>query len=139
MDIIFWDLTHSRIFFRLIKFNEKGTLYWKVLSSHNDRSSRSEVFCKNGALRNFTKFTWKRLCQSLSFERLKPATLLKKKLWHRYFSVNFGKFLRTLIFIVATFGKFLKTNWLESNTDSIHGIFQNVGTTFLDNLRTLLG
>ena len=106
MDIIFWDLTHSRIFFRLIKFNEKGTLYWKVLSSHNDRSSRSEVFCKNGALRNFTKFTWKRLCQSLSFERLKPATLLKKKLWHRYFSVNFAKLLRTLFFQSTSLGCF---------------------------------
>ena len=27
--------------------------------------------------------------------RLRPATLLKKKLWHRYFPVNFTKFLRT--------------------------------------------
>ena len=24
-----------------------------------------------------------------------PATLLKKRLWHRYFPVNFAKFLRT--------------------------------------------
>ena len=27
-----------------------------------------------------------------------PATLLKKKLWHRYFPVNFEKFLRTSYF-----------------------------------------
>ena len=27
-----------------------------------------------------------------------PATLLKKILWHRYFSVNFAKFLRTPFF-----------------------------------------
>ena len=26
---------------------------------------------------------------------LRPATLLKKSLWHRYFPVNFAKFLRT--------------------------------------------
>ena len=26
---------------------------------------------------------------------LRPATLLKKRLWHRRFPVNFGKFLRT--------------------------------------------
>ena len=26
---------------------------------------------------------------------LKPATLLKKRLWHRYFPENFAKFLRT--------------------------------------------
>ena len=29
------------------------------------RSSRSEVFCKKGVLRNFAKFTGKDLCQSL--------------------------------------------------------------------------
>ena len=27
--------------------------------------------------------------------RLRPATLLKKRLWHRCFPVNFAKFLRT--------------------------------------------
>ena len=31
------------------------------------RSSRPEVFCKKGVLRNFTKFTGKHLCQSLLF------------------------------------------------------------------------
>ena len=30
--------------------------------------------------------------------RLRPATLLKKSLWHRCFSVNFAKFLRTAFF-----------------------------------------
>ena len=29
---------------------------------------------------------------------LRTATLLKKRLWHRYFSVNFEKFLRTFFF-----------------------------------------
>ena len=72
----------------------KGTLWWKDLSSHNDRSTRPQVFYKKGVLRNFTKFAWKRLCQSLSFQRLKPATLLKKRLWHRCFPVNFAKLLR---------------------------------------------
>ena len=37
------------------------------------RSSRPEVFCKKGVLRNFSKFTGKHLCQNLS-------TLLKKRL-----------------------------------------------------------
>ena len=50
------------------------------------RSNRPEVSCKKGVLRNFTKFTGK---------RLRPATLLKKRLWHRCFPVNFVKFLRT--------------------------------------------
>ena len=30
-----------------------------------------------------------------AFKRLRPATLLKKRLWHRCFLVNFVKFLRT--------------------------------------------
>ena len=66
-----------------------------------DRSSRPEVFCKKGVLRNFTKFTQKHLCYSLFFNKvagLKPATLLKKRPWHRCFSVNFAKFLRTPLF-----------------------------------------
>ena len=51
-----------------------------------------------GVLRNYTKLTGKHLCQSLFFDKiagLRPATLLKKRLWHRRFSVNFAKFLRT--------------------------------------------
>ena len=53
---------------------------------------------KKGVLRNFTKFTGKHQCQSLFFNKvagLRPATLLKKRLWHRCFPVNFVKFLRT--------------------------------------------
>ena len=33
------------------------------------RSSRSEVFCKKGVLRNFANFTGKHLCQSLFFNK----------------------------------------------------------------------
>ena len=54
-------------------------------------SSRPEVFCKKGVLKHFAKFTGKHLCQ--------PATLLKKRFWHRCFPVNFAKFLRTPFFI----------------------------------------
>ena len=57
---------------------------------------------KNGVLRNFTKFIafdiGKHLCQILFFNKvagLEPATLFKKRLWHRCFPVNFVKFLRT--------------------------------------------
>ena len=41
---------------------------------------------QKGALRNFTKFTGKHLCQSVFFNKvagLGPATLLKKRLLHR--------------------------------------------------------
>ena len=49
----------------------------------SSRSSRPGVLCKKGALRNFSKFTGKHLCQSLFFNKvagLRPATLLKKRL-----------------------------------------------------------
>ena len=62
------------------------------------RSSRPDVFCDKGALRNFTKFTGRHLCQSIFFNKvagLRPATSLKKRLWHRCFPVNFDNFLRT--------------------------------------------
>ena len=36
--------------------------------------------------------------ESLFIIKLQPATLLKKKLWHRRFPVNFAKFLRTPFF-----------------------------------------
>ena len=73
----------------------KHLRYFQML--HQDgilqgRSSRPEMFCKKGILRNLTKFTGKHLCQSLFF---RLVTLLKKRLWHSCFPVNFVKFLRT--------------------------------------------
>ena len=49
------------------------------------------MFCKKGVLRNFKG---KHLCQSRFFNkvaglRLRPVTLLKKRLWHRFFSCEF--------------------------------------------------
>ena len=52
------------------------------------RSSRLEVFRRKGVLRNFTKFTGNYLRQSLFLNKvagLRPATLLKTRLWHRCF------------------------------------------------------
>ena len=67
-------------------------------------NSRPEVFCKKGVLRNFAKFVGKHLCQNLFFNKvagLRPATLLKKRFWHRSFPVNFAKYLRTAFFIAS--------------------------------------
>ena len=62
------------------------------------RSSRPDVLCKKGVLRNFGKFIEKHMCQKLFFNKVagvRPATLLKKSLCHRCFSVNFAKFLQS--------------------------------------------
>ena len=61
-----------------------------------------EVFCKKGVRRNFTKFTGKRLCQSLFFNKVAG-------LRHGCFPVNFGKFLRTS-FLQNTSGELLLNN-----------------------------
>ena len=58
------------------------------------RSSHQSYSIKIGVLRNFTKFTGKYLYQRLCLCP-RPPTLLKKSLWHRWFLVNFAKFLRT--------------------------------------------
>ena len=51
--------------------------------------------CKKGFLKNFAKFTWKHLCQS-------PFLILKKRLWHRCFHVNFAKFRRNPFYYGTT-------------------------------------
>ena len=68
---------------------------WKLKS--RNRSSRPEMFSIKGVLRNLAKFSEKHLYQGLFFNKfagLGPATLLKMRLWHRRFPVNFAKFLR---------------------------------------------
>ena len=77
----------------------------KFISSHRRCSVRKGVF------RNFTKFTGKYLCQGLFFNEVagvRPGTLLKKRLWHRCFPVNFVEFLRTPFFIETSGGCFYK-------------------------------
>ena len=67
------------------------------------RSNRPGVFCKKGILRNFTKFIGKNLCLNLFFNKvasLRPVTLLKRRLRHCCFPVNFAKFLRTPFIII---------------------------------------
>ena len=62
------------------------------------KSSQCRCSLRKGVLGNFAKFTGKHLCQSLFFNKfagLGPATLLKKRFWHRCFPMNFAKLLRT--------------------------------------------
>ena len=64
---------------------------------------------KKGVLEYFTKFAEKHLFQILFFNKvagLSPATLLKKRLWHRCFPVNFVKYSRTP-FLQNTSGRLL--------------------------------
>ena len=69
--------------------------------SHRRCSVRKDVF------KNFAKFTGKHLCQSHFFNKvvgLRPATLWKKRLWHRCFPGNFERFFR-MLFLQNTYGR----------------------------------
>ena len=60
------------------------------------------VFCEIGAFKNLAKFTGKHLWQSLFFNKvagLMLVTLVKKRLWHKCFPVNFEKFLKITFFV----------------------------------------
>ena len=93
-----------------------------------DRSNRPEVFCKKHVVRNFVKFTGNaraRVSFLINLQSsgllfyyavLKPATLLKQRLWHRCFPVNFAKFLRTFFFT-----EHLRTTASVVNKYSING------------------
>ena len=86
------------------------------------RSSDWRCSIRKGVLRNFVKFIGKHLRQSLSFNKvagLRPATLLKKRLWHKCFPVNFAKFLRTPFLI-----KHLQ--WLLITHDVVGKLFKNL-------------
>ena len=75
------------------------------------RSSFLYVFCKIGVLSNFGKLTKTHPCRSLFFNKavdLRPATLLKTIIRHRYFPVNFAKFLRTLFYRTPPVAAFIK-------------------------------
>ena len=64
---------------------------------------------KKGVFENFVKIKGKHLCQSLFFNKiagLGPATLLKKRPWHRCFPLNFVNLLRTP-FLQNTSGRLL--------------------------------
>ena len=103
------DLT---IDFKPEKFSKKANIIRKAaLFSNRLLLTPPEMFCQNrsshrgcsvrkAVLRNFEKFTGKHLCQSFFFNKV---SLLKKRLWHKCFPVNFAKFLKTP-FLQNTYG-----------------------------------
>ena len=64
---------------------------------HKDRSSRPKLFCKNVVFKKSTKFTIKQLCQSVVLKKAALHGVIDERLLHRYFPMNFTRFLRTPI------------------------------------------
>ena len=67
----YYSVSISRLFQKLVKLKWKDKLYCFTCFLGSCKKQPPEVFCETG---------------------LRPATLLKKRLWHRCFPVNFAKF-----------------------------------------------
>ena len=61
------------------------------------KSSRIEVFCKKGVLRNFAKFTGKNLCQGLFLNKV-ACNFIKKETLVRVFSCEFWEFSKNTFY-----------------------------------------
>ena len=91
--MIYWRL-EDHVFLRAsldIVFND----FKRILASN--RSSRLDVFCRKGVLKNFSKFTRKLLYGSFLFNKVatsKPATLSKMRPQFMCFPMNFVNFIR---------------------------------------------
>ena len=115
---------------------------FKVSEAIVQRSSRPEVFCAKGILKNFARFTEKHLCQSLFFNKvadLRAATLLKKRPWHRCFPVDFPKFLRTSFLQSTSSGCFWSLflitpkkycMWIQTSWETNHEVKTNIFSCF---------
>ena len=76
---------------------------WRMLLNNSysvelHRSNHQRYSKEKGVLENFTRFTRKHMCQSLFLNKvvgLRSVTLLRKRLRHRCFPVNFVKRLKT--------------------------------------------
>ena len=105
--------TKLRIFFSLASLIISNLVYplswFQIYVYVVFRNSHQGCPIRKSVHRNFTKFIGKHLYQSLFFNKvsdLRPATLLKKRLWHRCFPVNLAKFLRKP-FLQDTSGRLL--------------------------------
>ena len=93
---------------------------------HYVRSSHRRCSVRKGFLRNFAKFTGKRLCQSFFCRTVvagvRYSTFLKKRPWYRCFSGNFFKIfnktfssvLRDLSFQTCSIIDFISPRMLKS-------------------------
>ena len=78
----------------LDKLGSRPGLHWYQLPL---RSSHRRCPIKKDVFKNVAELRGNHMCPSLVFNKvagLRPVTLLKRRLWHRRFPVDFAKFLR---------------------------------------------
>ena len=118
----------------------KNELSQETLKYYLHRSSQQRCSVRKCVFRNFTKFTWKHLRQSLFFNKvavLRSAALFKKRLWCRCFPMSFGTFLRTPL--QDTFGRLLLFAALQVFSIQKQSSGSVVKNRFLESFGTKLG
>ena len=87
---VFQKASSSAVIVNALKGNKDYIFLWIKITVGVFRSSRSQIFFKIGALKNFGK----QLCWSLFLIKLqaKVFNLIKKKFQHKCFPVNIAKF-----------------------------------------------
>ena len=87
---------YNKIFFKIIFKRFRNLISRKaMLFLWDKRKPLPGAVLSKRCSQKFRKIHRKHTCTS----GLRSATLLKKKLWHRYFLVNFAQFLKTPVFI----------------------------------------
>ena len=91
------------------------------------RSSRSEMFCEKGVLRNFAKLTGKQLCQSLFFDKVAGSGqvfFIKKENLAQVFSSEFCKIskdtfsYRTLLVATSNCHLYCSSKYYHSGSEA---------------------
>ena len=80
-----------------------SVILWQYCNVLESKNSHRRCSIKKDVLENFAKFTRKHM-----FRSIRPTTLLKKRLQHICFPVNFSRFLRAPFFIELLQWLFLK-------------------------------
>ena len=107
-------------------FHKISIKLWEQCFSEKFQKQPPEVFYKKSILRNLAIFTGKHLLASLfhNVTGLQVCKFIKKRLQHRFFSVNTWDFLRTSIFENICKRLLLKFMLLKSSTkQSINKLF----------------
>ena len=124
----FWEIFKNSFFYRTpsAAASEHNKSIWKVCEAVAQRYSVKKVFLE------ISQNSQENTCARVSFliKFLRPANLLKKRLWDRCFPMNFAKFLRTPFFTEHLWWLLLNLVWCFVIVVFISDINVNTGNYF---------
>ena len=116
------DIKNRAVKEKVWNFQEKF-----ILKKKESRSSHWRCSIKRSVLKNLEN-SQENTCARAAFSivaGLRPADLLKNRLWQRCFSVNFAKFLKTAFFLKTSGGCFWESS-ISLNQLCVKVIFYNL-------------